>query len=84
MFYVLEVSISHKHLYYAVDTKLTISRNIQDAMIFNAKGTAELFAGSIEAELEEKTNMIVTTRIIPIDINLILSGAVPATLIEQF
>lgn len=84
MFYVLKVKVAQQHLYYAIDTKLTISKNIQDAMIFRNKGAAELFAGTIESALEEAIQAIVTVYVMPVDIRLILTGAVPTALIEQF
>lgn len=85
MTYVLKANFSEsKDIFYVVDSNLTLSRNIQNAMIFIKKGTAELFSGSIENGLENETKQIVSVYVEPVDIRLILFGAIPITLIENF
>lgn len=77
MIFVLMAIISQKK-YYVTDLQGSLSRSVQDSMIFFNNIVAESYVGPIEFLLEESTGRIVNVKIM----SIALSGVIPRTAIE--
>lgn len=69
--FILQVKVKHE-VYYLVDLKMTLSKNLKDAMIFNKKDSSSTFDGEVESKLEKKYGVIVTCKPIETTINNII------------
>ena len=80
--YVLRVALQMgKNIYYVVDLKGSLSRNIQDSMLFCSEIVAESYAGKIEHLLEEQLTTDVATPTVSIE-RVTSTGIVPRTVFE--
>lgn len=78
--YVLKVSLQMgQNNYYAIDLKGSLSRNVQDSMLFCSEILAESYAGKVERILEKHMYPAKpTTHVEPVK----PSGIIPRTVIE--
>lgn len=77
MVYVLQARLNVKK-YYVTDLQGSLSRNLQDSMLFCNEFVAETYAGPIECLLEKQTGFIATIHILKVA----SSSIIPRTVIE--